>query len=369
VQWQARRQALPRHSATTIRVIFPLPVCGAGLAEPKLMSKGTRLCRAALIEWRIVLALIKTRREGTMQRKLIVAVARCALGAAGVWLTGLYAAAMQDDAESMIRASAAKYVEAFNRQDAAAIAALWTAEAIYSNPRTGEEVIGRAAIEAELAAMFSETKDSKLEVTVESVQFVSPHVAIEQGTARVLRPNEEPDETDYSAVHVKSGDQWLIDRMSEEPIAVVLSNYDKLKDLEWMIGTWVDEDESARIETTCSWTKNHNFINRAFTVSIGDQIEMSGIQLIGWDPAAQRIRSWIFDSDGGFGEATWKKKDNRWIINSVATLPDGSRSSSVNIMTIVDDNSFTWEATGRAVGGEILPNIDPVTVVRQEKAE
>jgi hypothetical protein len=139
----------------------------------------------------------------------------------------------------------------------------------------------------------------------------------------------------YSAVHVKRDGKWMLDRMSEEPVRVVPSNYERLKDLEWMIGTWVDQDETARVETTCSWTKNHNFITRSFTISIGDQIEMSGMQLIGWDPATQRIRSWVFDSDGGFGDATWSKKENRWIINAAATLPDGRKSSAMNIMTVV----------------------------------
>ncbi len=284
-------------------------------------------------------------------------------------MCGALTAKQSDEDANAIRQSAAKYAEAFNRQDAAAIAALWTAEAVYTNPRTGDEVTGREAIQAELAAVFADSKGDKLEVAVDSVEFVSPNVGIERGTARVLRPDQEPDETTYSAVHVRSGGQWLIDRMSEESVAVVISNYDHLKDLEWMIGTWVDEDESARIETTCAWTKNHNFINRSFVVAIGDQIEMSGIQLIGWDPTKQQIRSWVFDSDGGFGEATWKKKDGKWVVNSAATLPDGRRASAVNVMTMVNENSFTWESSGRAVDGEILPNIDPITVVRQTTGE
>ena len=32
---------------------------------------------------------------------------------------------------------------------------------------------------------------------------------------------------------------------------------------------------------------------------------MTVTQRIGWDPAAKQIRSWEFDSEGGFGEGTW----------------------------------------------------------------
>jgi hypothetical protein len=33
-------------------------------------------------------------------------------------------------------------------------------------------------------------------------------------------------------------------------------------------------------------------------------------------------------------------------------------------MTVLDGNSFTWQSTGRELDGEILPNIEPVKVVR-----
>ncbi len=136
-----------------------------------------------------------------------------------------------------------------------------------------------------------------------------------------------------------------------------------------MIGTWVDQDENDRIETTCQWTKNRNFITRAFTLSVGDRIDMAGMQIIGWDPSTKQIRSWVFDSDGAFGEGTWSKKGNRWYIQSTGTLPDGQKSSSTNIMTYVDDNHFTWQSVNRQAGGEVLPNVDEVVVGRQPAAE
>ena len=131
-----------------------------------------------------------------------------------------------------------------------------------------------------------------------------------------------------------------------------------------MIGTWVDQDEENRIETTCQWTKNQNFMTRWFTVSVRDRIDMAGVQIVGWDPAAKQIRSWVFDSDGGFGEGVWTKKDTRWYVQATGTLPDGSKTSSVNIITYVDDNTFTWQSVNREAGGEILPNVDEVVVVR-----
>lgn len=279
----------------------------------------------------------------------------------------LYADQTED--EATIRKSAASYVEAFNQHDAKAIAALWSPEAVFTNPMTGGEVTGRAAIEAQLVAIFQESKEIKIEVTVNSVQFVSPNVAIEEGIARVLHPGEAPDVTIYSAVHIRRDGKWLIDRMSEESAPGIRSHYGRMKDLEWMIGSWVDDDGEAKLETTCKWTKNQNFIVRSFMVSVEDTIDLSGIQIIGWDPEANKIRSWVFDSDGGFGRATWVKKNDSWIINAAATLPDGRKSSAIKTMTLVDGDTITWKSTGRSLDGEILPNIGPITIKRNTDSE
>ena len=121
-------------------------------------------------------------------------------------------------------------------------------------------------------------------------------------------------------------------------------------------------------KTTCRWTKNKNFITRSFAVSIADLIDLEGTQVIGWDPAEKVIRSWLFDSDGGFGVGVWSRKERRWTIQALQVLPDGRRASSVNVLTQVDEDTFTWESTGREVDGEVLPNIGPVTVVRKKPA-
>ena len=271
--------------------------------------------------------------------------------------------------EAAIRKAVESYVAAFNQGDAGALAALWSPEAVYTNPLSGQQVVGRAEIEKQFAAIFAEAKGTKLEAKTDSIQFVSPNVAVEQGTAKVIRPGQAPEESEYTAVYVKRDGQWLLDRVTEEDVSIVPSHYEQLKELEWMIGTWVDQDEQDRIETTCQWTKNQSFITRSFAVSIADRIEMAGLQIIGWDPAAKQIRSWVFDSDGAFGEGVWSKKDKRWYVQSAGTLADGSKSSSVNIITYVDDNTFTWQSVNREAGGEILPNVDEVVVVRQAAAE
>jgi uncharacterized protein (TIGR02246 family) len=275
----------------------------------------------------------------------------------------------QAEDEATIRKNVEAYVVAYNNRDTEKLASFWSPDAVYMNPETGEEVVGHEAIKEQFSNIFAGEDDGKLSVDVQSVEFISPTVATERGTAVVARPDTEPENTDYAAVHVKRDGKWLLDRVSEEEAPVVRSNYERLKDLEWMIGTWVDQDDNSRVDMTCKWTKNQSFITRSFTASIGDRIDISGMQIIGWDPSTGKIRSWVFDSDGGFGEGTWTKKGNRWIINATATLPDGRKTSAVNTMTVIDSNSFTWESAGRDLDGEILPNIGPIKVVRDSASD
>jgi uncharacterized protein (TIGR02246 family) len=270
-----------------------------------------------------------------------------------------------DKEDAAIRATGEAYVKAFNSHDAEAVAGFWSPDAVYANRLTQERVVGREAIAAQFTSIFQATGDLKLDVRVESIQFVSPNVAVERGVAKFLSPQSEPEASDYSAVYVRRDSKWLLDRVTDDPKPVVQSQYKHLNQLEWMIGSWVDEDDNARIATDCSWTKNKNFITRSFTVSIGDRIELSGMQIIGWDPAAKQIRSWTFDSDGGFSEGSWSKTGNRWYVRKKGTTADGRTAAAVNIITFVDDNAFKLQATQRTLAGELLPNIDEVLVVRR----
>ncbi|MBN1911380.1 MAG: hypothetical protein JW818_16675 [Pirellulales bacterium] len=162
---------------------------------------------------------------------------------------------------------------------------------------------------------------------------------------------------------------------SEEPAAAEAdtvqpdADVSPLAELEWMVGQWVDQGEDATIEATCSWTKNRKFLTRSFSVLIDGKATLEGTQVIGWDPAAKQIRSWTFDSEGGFGEAHWIRDGNRWLAKTSFVLADGKRASAVNVFTYVDENTLRWQSTAREVGGELQPNIPEVTVVRRKATD
>jgi uncharacterized protein (TIGR02246 family) len=257
------------------------------------------------------------------------------------------------------------YVQAFNKHDAKALADHWSPDAVYLNRSTGEEVVGRTAIAEQFASLLKAQPQLKLEVNVESIQFISPNVAVEQGKARFLAPNAEPEEIDYTAVDVKREGKWLLDRVTDKAKEVVPSHYEQLKVLEWMVGEWKSGADNAEVELDCNWTKNQNFLTRAFKISIDGNISTSGMQIVGWDPTAKTIRSWTFDSKGTFAVATWEQKGGRWFLRNRGTLPDGRTATMINVMKQVDANSFTWQTIERTAGGELLPNIDEIQLVRR----
>lgn len=266
-----------------------------------------------------------------------------------------------DDADD-IRAAVRAYVEAFNRSDAEGIAARWSENGVWISP-AGHRIVGRAAIQAEMEDYFSDG-GGQIEVIDPQIRILAPTVAVEEGSARVTRQGELPSVSTYIAIHVKEDDEWKLESVRETAVPTAPSNYEQLKELEWMVGTWIDRDGGATIETTCQWTKNRNFLTRSFRLDVDGKIDLEGTQIIGFDASTGQIRSWIFDSDGGFGESTWQRDGDRWIIKNSQTLQDGAKASSINVITYLDENTCTWASNGREIDGELLPDIDPVTVTR-----
>jgi hypothetical protein len=142
-----------------------------------------------------------------------------------------------------------------------------------------------------------------------------------------------------------------------------------LDGLAWMVGEWVDQGADATITTNCSWTKNRKFLTRSFQVATDDQVTLEGTQVVGWDPIARQIRSWTFDSEGGFGEGRWIHDGPRWLVKTSFVLASGERASALNVITYVNQDTFRWQSVDREVGGELLPSIPEVTITRQKREE
>lgn len=269
----------------------------------------------------------------------------------------------QDQAETAIKKTIQSYVEAFNRGDAGALVAHWTQDGDYVTA-TGEVFTGQDKLKEAFEAFFKEKEGITIEVEPLALYFEGSNKVIEEGLATTTMSGEEPETTRYVTAYVKKNGEWKIAAVKEIFPLGSSANHEKLKPLEWMIGDWIDEDRSGKMETSCYWSSDGNFIVRSFAVSVGGLTTFGGKQIIGWDPANNHIRSWVFDTNGGFGEGTWSKRGESWYVNSTLVLNTGEKATSINVLTPVDENSFTWQATGREVGGVPLPETPKVKVVR-----
>jgi uncharacterized protein (TIGR02246 family) len=265
--------------------------------------------------------------------------------------------------EKAIRATADDFVKAFNAADAKAIGAQWATDAQYTD-ESGESFHGRVAIEKEYADLFNQHRSATISVAIESIRFFGPDIAIEKGIAKIkLLSPEAHMAARYTVVHAKRDGQWVMVVGRDAPYVPGLEK-DYLKDLEWLIGEWVMEGKEGGLRLKFEWMAQRNFIKNTFVVNKADGAELTGGQIIGWNPKLGRIVSWHFDAQGGFGNDAWTKDGPKWMIEASGTFRDGSQSSAVNILTPVDANAFTWQSVHRTLDGVNLPNTPPVKIVR-----
>jgi uncharacterized protein (TIGR02246 family) len=256
---------------------------------------------------------------------------------------------------------ARKYEEAYNKGDAKTLAGFYSDDVDYID-QDGAEVKGRDAMQKLLADNFQQNPGVKLAITTEEVKQLTPDVKVTRGFATVTPATGAATTTRYTLVKVRKGDYWEISQLNERE-APPLSAYSKLAALEWLVGTWQDKSGDQIVQAKINWAGDKNFLVRTIDVQ-GNQTTTDGWEIIAWDPVRQQIRSWIFDSNGGFGESTWVNNGEDWLIRASNVLPDGSRSTAENVLTKVDDNKFTWESQNRTLNGEPQPSLDKIEVQR-----
>ena len=305
--------------------------------------------------------------SSTVSRHVTVRLPLAAVPAVLIFAFSVQAAEQKKTAaeadETAIRATADAFIKAFDRGDAKAVGALWAPDAEYMD-ESGQSFQGRDAIEKEYAEAFQRLHGAIMTIKIESIRFLGPDIALEKGVARVKSPGGVADmAARYTVVHNKRDGHWVRVFGRDAPY-VPTSNEDYLKDLEWLIGDWAPAAKDQPLRLHFEWMAQKNFIKNTYIVTKDGQSALTGGQIIGWNPRLGRIVSWHFDAQGGFGEDVWTKDGSKWVIEAKGTLRDGSQSTSVNIATPTDANSFTWQSINRTLDGVRLPDVPPAKLVR-----
>lgn len=270
-------------------------------------------------------------------------------------------AGKRDDAaadKEAIAKNAEAFVEAFHKGDAKALAAFWTADGDYVD-QAGRHLKGREAIETAFQGYFAENKDLKLGIDSAALRFVTPDLAIEDGTSEVIPPDgSPPSRARYTNVHVKKGGRWLLSSVREAPYAPP-TNYEHLRGLEWAVGNWVgwageaDKGEAERV--SIAWAEGQQFLVATTTTAFKNVTLGSATQWIGWDPEAKAVRSWSFDSTGAFGQSTWARDGDKWVIKSKSVLRDGKKATATTVVSRIDADTVSWQSKDRTLDGKPVP--------------
>ncbi len=250
------------------------------------------------------------------------------------------------------------FAAAFQKGDAKAVAALWTAEGEYVSD-DGATFRGRAALEKAYAEFFTKYPDNLMEVEVNTIRFPSRDNAVVEGYfKRREGKTKELITSRCSFLYAREDGKWQIAIAREWP-----SEGLSLRDLEWLIGTWEAKQDGTVVTTKYEWTTNKTFIRCQLSITQGGRT-VSGMQMIGQMPSTGGLHIWTFEDAGGIGDADITREGKKWMFAARGSTAGGEVITATNILTPVDETTFVWQAVERTLDGEDLPDLTPVKVVR-----
>jgi len=239
------------------------------------------------------------------------------------------------------------YARAFNRHDAVALAAHWSPTAENLDLDTGEITRGRAAMRDLFTALFATDPSGRLDLDIEAIRLVNADVAVVDALLAVSfaapAAEQTPARRRLSAVVVRRDDRWQIDSVREAAIdqvpAPLKTARDRraarpLEELAFLVGTWEGRCAAATVVTRCTWAADGAFLFRTHLVTAdrtpapppagdgaipgllvpGSSGTREVSEIIAFDAHADRIRSWLFTSQGRFAEGVWSRSGDRWVV-------------------------------------------------------
>ncbi|MBS0262351.1 MAG: SgcJ/EcaC family oxidoreductase [Planctomycetes bacterium] len=268
--------------------------------------------------------------------------------------------------EAAVKAATQRFADAFNKRDLEGLANLYHPNATLVTVN-GTKKMGHDDIVQHFATLMDSAPESEIKLKPKSVQFVTADVAIEEGELQFNPGPEAPlDTTHYVAVYVKTDGEWLLDRTRNFPLDHEgKTHHERLLELEWMVGEWLEEDDEVLIATTCRWSADKNYLLQDFKIRTPGFPSVSGNIRIGWDPLTRQIKSWTFDSDGGYSEALWTHGTDHWILKTRGVTHLGKSFAGTSVLRHVNGNTLSWEMRDRVEGGTVVPDRGPLLARRQ----
>ena len=165
-----------------------------------------------------------------------------------------------------------------------------------------------------------------------------------------------------------------------------LGNYEHLKGLEPLIGTWTGEWDSSQdrptaglkkgekltLTVTFRWEVHKSTISLHYAIGRPESDPVWGsIWLIGWDTANKRIICTSFEATGGHARADdWEIQGDKVTFKGKGSLPAGNKTAFTMVFSDINKDSCVTDLTDLMVDGMKQPDAGllghPVTLKRVE---
>jgi hypothetical protein len=159
-------------------------------------------------------------------------------------------------------------------------------------------------------------------------------------------------------------------------------NYEHLKKLEPLIGTWTGEWVSSQdrptanlkkgeklvLTVTYKWDVHKNAILNRHAIGRPDSDPVwQSAWLIGWDTANKRIVSFAFESTGGHAMTEdWEIQGDKVTFKGKGSLPAGSKTAFTMVISDIKKDSCATQMIDLTVDGKKQPDDNKVTLKQAE---
>lgn len=268
-------------------------------------------------------------------------------------------------AEAEIRSRLRDYVDSFNDRDFDTLRSLMSADIHYRDVAQGKDSQTADALIERIQNAIEAEPDLKLDAVISEMQPHQGDVVQVRGTSTLRAPQTPDEDSAFTLVISKHDGEWIIESITEQApiVSQAATSTDALESLRWLEGTWTDQSDSG-LQSKIEFLPGGKFLRRTFQRETDDGKQQVGVEMVGYDPQVNLVRSWTFFQDGSFGRGVWSSGDDHWRIRSVQTLTDGGQAAGTFLMQPLDENTMTVKLVAREVNGEPQPSGKTVTLHR-----
>jgi len=296
--------------------------------------------------------------------------------------------------KNQIRSQLRSYVDAFNQRRFDELSDLLSAELKYQDNSSGVQFDGAGPFVDRLRAAVEAEPTLKLSATIDNIQLKGEDNAVVRGST-LLKANNVADElSDFVVTMTNAESAWsiesIVDQASQSGAAssgaassgaassgaassgaassgaassgAASSGADAIASLEWLTGVWEDSSPE-KLLSTIEYLPGRQFLQRTIVDSSSGR--WLALELTGYDPQMNSVRSWIYFADGSFGSGYWRGEQDHWSLKLNQVLPDGRSASGTYVIQPRDSDTMTIKLISREIEGEPMPSGKTITLTRR----